>query len=380
MKSAIATIYLSTPHLTGEEIPFIQEVLSADWKEGDNSSVALFETGIAQYLNKSYVTALNSGTSALHLGLILLGVGPGDEVLCQSMTFSASANPILYQAGVPVFVDSELDTWNLCPVALETAILDRLKKGKKPKAIVAVHSYGMPYKINEVHAIASKYGIPILEDAAEALGSTYQGIPCGSFGTMAVLSFNTNKIITTSGGGALVVSSKILKDKSLFYATQSRDDCDSYHHSEVGYNYRMSPLCAALGRGQLVVLPERLLKRKEVHEFYCALFMNIKEVTVLSVPHEDFISNYWLTTILCESSNLLSSLKLILEKEQIETRYLWRPLHLQPVFENYPYYGGTISAQLFDRGLCLPSGSTLSYSELSRIRNVIFNFFSYRTS
>ena len=323
--------------------------------------------------------ALSSGTAAIHLGLILLGVQAGDEVLCQSMTFSASANPILYLGATPVFIDSETETWNLCPLALEEAIVDRIAKGSKPKAIIAVHLYGVPYQIEAIKAISDKYNIPVLEDSAEALGSSYKGQKCGTFGDIGVLSFNGNKIITTSGGGAIVTKSKELKDKAVFFATQSRDDAPHYQHSEIGYNYRMSNICAGIGRGQMEVLDAHVALRRKMHEFYVDLFKDIEAVTVFTVPNTDYFANYWLSAILIEPNKAKGidreALRLAFEAANIESRPLWKPMHLQPIFEHYPYYGSNVAETLFEKGLCLPSGSNLTDEERVRIKKVVFDFF-----
>ena len=373
-------IYLSQSHMSGREQKYIQEVFNPDWPALRDNNLTGFEKGLEDYLgSNSFVGVLNSGTAALHLGLILLGVKAGDEVLCQSMTFSASANPILYLGATPVFIDSELDTWNLCPQVLEEAIIDRIKKGKKPKAIIAVLLYGVPYQIDAIRRIANTYAIPILEDSAEALGSSYKGQKCGTFGDIGVFSFNGNKIITTSGGGALIAKTKAVKDKAIFFATQSRDEAPHYQHSEIGYNYRMSTLCAGIGRGQLEVLDERIQLRHDMHRFYVHLFQNIKGVTVFSVPSEDYFSNYWLSTILVEADYERGidreALRLAFEAAAIESRPLWKPMHLQPFFEQYPYYGGQIAENLFEKGLCLPSGSNLTDEDRERITEVVHSFF-----
>ncbi len=369
-------IWLSSPHMGGAEQNYIQEAFDANWVAPLGPNVNGLEQDLERYLgNQSYVGALSSGTAAIHLGLILLGVQAGDEVICQSMTFSASANPILYQGAIPVFVDSEELTWNICPVALEAAIIDRIQKGKKPKVIIAVHLYGVPYQIEAVRAVADKYGIPILEDSAEALGSSYKGQKCGTFGDIGVLSFNGNKIITTSGGGAIVTKTAAQKEKAVFYATQSRDNAPHYQHSYVGYNYRMSNICAGIGRGQMEVLDKHVALRRQMHDFYIELFASIEGVEVFSVPNEDYFANYWLSAITIDASKTngisCETLRLALESANIESRPLWKPMHLQPIFENYPYYGGTVAEQLFENGLCLPSGSNLTEEEMGRIKNVI---------
>jgi dTDP-4-amino-4,6-dideoxygalactose transaminase len=373
-------IYLSLSQQSGFEQEYIQKALDTNWITSGGPNVDVFENEIENYYNReSFVTALNSGTSALHLALILLGVKAGDEVICQTMTFSASANPILYQGAIPVFIDSEKETWNICPENLEIAIKDRIKKGKKPKAIIAVHLYGNPYKVDEIHSIADRYQIPIIEDSAEALGSTFKGKKCGTFGTFGILSFNGNKIITTSSGGALITDSRELKEKAIFYATQSKDDAAHYQHSEIGYNYRMSNICAGIGLGQIKILNEAIVKRRENHEFYKDAFSHIENVELFEVLNEDYFSSYWLNTILIEPNaqkNISSQgLRLMFEKQNIETRPVWKPMHLQPIFEKYPYYGNKVAEDLFNKGLCLPSGSNLSVEDKNRIKEVIFNFF-----
>jgi dTDP-4-amino-4,6-dideoxygalactose transaminase len=372
-------IFLSLPQQSGFEEKYIQKALKDSWITSGGPNVDDFENKLENYFdNKVSIAALNSGTAAIHLALILLRVKTGDEVICQSMTFSASANPILYQGATPVFIDSELDTWNICPEFLEIAIKDRITKGKKPKAIIAVHLYGMPYKIDEIHAIANRYEIPIIEDSAEALGSSYKGRKCGTFGNFGIFSFNGNKIITTSSGGALVNYSVKLKGRAIFYATQSRDEASHYEHSEIGYNYRMSNVCAGIGCGQMEVLDKNVVLRRTMHDFYKNIFKNINQVTVFEEPNENHFSNYWLSTILIEgSSNKINreSLRLAFEEANIECRPLWKPMHLQPLFSNYPYYGNKIAESLFEKGLCLPSGSNLNDDDRNRIKKVINTFF-----
>ncbi|MFE3869307.1 DegT/DnrJ/EryC1/StrS family aminotransferase [Flavobacterium sp. LS2P90] len=373
-------IWLSAPHMGGSEQKYIQEAFDSNWIAPVGDNINYFEHNIETYLGSGYVAALNSGTSAIHLGLILLGVQAGDAVLCQSMTFSASANPILYQGAIPIFIDSESDTWNLCPIALEEAIVDSITKGKKPKAIIAVHLYGIPYKIDEVRMVADKYSIPILEDSAEALGSSYNGKKCGTFGDIGVFSFNGSKIITTSSGGAIVTNSEKLKEKAIFLATQARDEAPHYQHSEIGYNYRMSNICAGIGRGQMEVLEEYIDLRRNMHAFYVDLFAAIEGVTVFTVPNANYFSNYWLSTILVHPSetNGISreTLRLALETANIESRPLWKPMHLQPVFCKYVYYGSNISETLFNNGLCLPSGSNLSETDRARIKSIVLKLFN----
>ena len=373
-------IWLSSPHMGGTEQQFIKEAFDANWVAPLGPNVNGFESDLEDYLKENiFIGALSSGTAALHLGLIILGVQAGDEVICQSFTFSASANPILYQGATPIFVDSESKTWNMCPVALEEAILDRISKGKKPKAIVAVHLYGMPFDADALLTVANKYEIPILEDSAEALGSTYKGQKCGTFGTIGVLSFNGNKIITTSGGGALVAKTKEIKDRAVFLATQSRDNAPHYQHSEIGYNYRMSNICAGIGRGQMEVLDNHVALRRKMHDFYVDYFNNIEGVTVFSEPSQDYYSNHWLTAIVLNPEKLggktREDLRLALEQANIESRPLWKPMHLQPVFEKYPYYGNLVAENLFNFGLCLPSGSNITAQEKARILESLNLFF-----
>ncbi|KFF05213.1 DegT/DnrJ/EryC1/StrS family aminotransferase [Flavobacterium reichenbachii] len=372
-------IYLSLGLQSGFEKEYISKSFEDNWITSGGPNVDNFEIELKNYLGEnSFVTALNSGTSAIHLALILLGVEKDDEVICQTMTFSASANPILYQRAIPIFVDSEIETWNICPENLEIAIKDRIKKGKKPKAIIAVHLYGNPYKVDEIHAIADRYQIPIIEDSAEALGSTYKQKKCGTFGSLGVLSFNGNKIITTSSGGALISNSKKVKEKAIFYATQAKDNEVHYQHSEIGYNYRMSNICAGIGLGQMKILNQNVIKRRENHSFYKEIFKNIKAVELFEVLNEDYFSSYWLSTILINSENPNKSregLRLALEAKNIESRPLWKPMHLQPIFKKYPYYGKNTAEILFQKGLCLPSGSNLTTDNKDRIKEVITTFF-----
>jgi dTDP-4-amino-4,6-dideoxygalactose transaminase len=370
-------IWLSSPHMGGNEQSYVKEAFDTNWVAPLGPNVSGLELDLEAYLNEEvYVAALSSGTSALHLALILLGVSSGDEVLCQSMTFSASANPILYQGALPVFIDSEKDTWNLCPLALEKAILDRIAKGKKPKAIIGVHLYGMPFKVDEILAVSQKYDIPLIEDSAEALGSTYKGQKCGTFGAFGVLSFNGNKIITTSGGGALVCKTKAHKDKAIFFATQSRDQAPHYQHSEVGYNYRMSNICAGIGRGQMEVIDLRVSQRRAMHNFYSTFFESSAKVAVLTEPHQNYFSNHWLSAIVLDSYEKREALRLFLEQNNIESRPLWKPMHMQPVFAAYPYYGTNVAEKLFEKGLCLPSGSNLTDLNRDIISQNLQSFFN----
>lgn len=372
-------IWLSSPHMGGNELKYIHEAFDANWVAPLGPNVNGFEEDLSNFFNQNvHVAALSAGTSALHLALIECGVGYGDEVICQSMTFSASANPIAYQGAIPVFVDSEEDTWNICPVALEEAIKDRIAKGKKPKAIIAVHLYGMPYKVAEVHAIANQYNISVIEDAAEALGSTYKGKAVGTFGRFGALSFNGNKIITTSGGGALVCQSKEDKDKAVFLATQARDNAPHYQHSHIGYNYRMSNVSAGIGRGQMEVLNDRVKARRAMNKFYQELFASIDGVKVFVEPSEEYFSNHWLSAIVIDPKVAginREDLRLALLEDNIESRPLWKPMHMQPVFEKEPYYGGKVAEELFDKGLCLPSGSNLTQEDRNRIATVVKNVF-----
>ena len=376
-------IWLSSPHLGGSEQKFVQEAFDTNWIAPLGSNVDGFEMDLESYLEKEiHVAVLSSGTAAIHLGLILLGVTKNDEVLVQTHTHNASVNPIIYQGATPVFIDSELETWNLCPIYLEKAILHRIAVSKKPKAIIAVHLYGMPYKIEEIRAVADKYEIPILEDSAEALGSSFKDQKCGTFGDIGVLSFNGNKIITTSGGGAIVTKTLALKEKAIFYATQARDAAPHYQHSEIGYNYRMSNICAGIGRGQMEVLDAHVALRRKMHTFYVALFKGISGVTVFTAPNADYFSNHWLSAILIDpiKTNGITreTLRLALEAENIESRPLWKPMHLQPIFEKYPYYGNKVAETLFENGLCLPSGSNLTEEDRGRIAEVIKSVFVNR--
>jgi dTDP-4-amino-4,6-dideoxygalactose transaminase len=360
-------IWLSSPHMGSTEQTYVDEAFRTNWVAPLGPNVDEFESAIQNYVaNDVHVAALSAGTAAIHLALEILGVSHGDEVLCQSFTFSASANPIMYLGATPVFVDSERDTWNISPVLLKEAIKDRIANGKKPKAIVAVHLYGMPYKVDEVRAVADEFDIPIVEDSAEALGSTYKGIKCSSLGDIGILSFNGNKIITTSGGGALVSKNLDFKKRAVFLATQARDAAPHYQHSNVGYNYRMSNVLAGIGRGQMQVLPDRVSARRANFEFYREHLGHLDEVQFLNEP-TDFFSNRWLTCILTSSYETREKIRLALGEEDIESRPLWKPMHLQPIFEKYPNFSDGTSEDLFERGLCLPSGSNLSSQDLERI-------------
>ncbi len=363
-------IWLSSPHMGGTEEKYIHEAFAENWIAPLGPNVDGFEQDLRKFLGGDvHVAALSSGTAAIHLGLILLDVKPGDEVICQSMTFSASANPIAYLGAKPVFVDSEADTWNLSPEWLEKAIEDRIAKGKKPKAIIVVHLYGMPAKMPEILKISGKYGIPVLEDAAEALGSSIDGQMCGTFGDIAILSFNGNKIITTSGGGALVCRDAAVAEKARFLSTQARDNAPHYQHSHIGYNYRMSNICAGIGRGQMEVLKERVGQRRAMFDWYQENFGSFSGIT-FQEESEGYFSNRWLTALLLDEKACgydREALRLKLAEDNIESRPLWKPMHLQPVFEGTDFYGDGTSERLFRDGLCLPSGSNLLQEERERI-------------
>ncbi|GAB4163109.1 MAG: DegT/DnrJ/EryC1/StrS family aminotransferase [Winogradskyella sp.] len=362
--------------MSGNEQTYIKEAFDTNWVAPLGPNVNGFEKDLESYLEQDrHVAALASGTSALHLSLILLGVTNGDEVICQSKTFSASANPIVYQGATPIFIDSEAETWNLCPLQLEIAIKDRISKGKKPKAIIAVHLYGMPYKVDEINNIANKYEIPVIEDSAESLGSHYKGQKCGTFGDLSILSFNGNKIITTSGGGALVARNEDHKKQAVFLATQARDNAPHYQHTHIGYNYRMSNIVAGIGRGQMTILDSHVNKRRSNHEMYYNTFKDNDQITFLQEPDGHF-SNRWLSCVLLDSFKTREGLRLALEKQNIESRPLWKPMHQQPVFKNAPRYLNGVSDELFDRGLCLPSGSNLSKEELDRVISAINMYFA----
>lgn len=370
-------IYLSSPHMGGTEQSYVNEAFNTNWIAPLGPNVQEFEVAIENYLGVgNHVAALSSGTAAIHLALIMLGVERGDEVICQSMTFSASANPIVYQGATPIFVDSEPDTWNICPNHLEEAIKDRISKGKKPKAIIAVHLYGMSYKVEEIKKISELYEIPVLEDSAEALGSSYKNQKCGTFGDISILSFNGNKIITTSGGGALVSRNLKHKEKAIFLATQARDAAAHYQHSEIGYNYRLSNISAGIGRGQMEVLDKHVELRREMNQFYQNIFHNKAGVKVFKEPNADYYSNHWLSCILVDSKTSGFSneeMRLAMAENNIESRPLWKPMHLQPIFKNAPYYGADISENLFEIGLCLPSGSNLKSEEKVKINDVLIH-------
>ena len=355
---------------------YINEAFDTNWVSPLGPNVTGFEHELASYLKVNHCAALVSGTAALHMALINLGVAYGDEVVCQSFTFSASANPIVYQGATPVFVDSEPETWNMDPNLLEVAIKDRIAKGKKPKAIIAVHLYGMPAKIDEILSVAQRYEIPVVEDAAEAIGSTYRGKNCGTFGVMGALSFNGNKIITTSGGGALVSENEGYIKNTRFLSTQARDVAPHYQHSKIGYNYRMSNIVAGIGRGQLEVLNLRVQQRRANNQFYRNLLGSLEGITFLTESNGTF-SNYWLTAMLIDPKIGISreDVRLGLEADNIESRPLWKPMHLQPVFSGAPAYTSGFSEKAFEQGLCLPSGSNLTDEEKERIASQLKRIF-----
>lgn len=372
-------ILLSYVHMGGTERDWVEKAFESEWIVPLGPNVDEFEHRLEKYLGAPNVVALSAGTAAIHLALVALGVGAGDEVICQSFTFAASANPIKYQGADPVFVDSEPDTWNMSPDALEEAIVDRKKQtGHYPKAIIPVYLYGMPAKMDEIRAIADKYGIPIVEDSAEALGSEYKGKKCGTLGNYGCLSFNGNKIITTSGGGALVCHSKEEADRVKFYATQAREQRPYYYHETIGYNYRLSNVSAGIGCGQMDVLQPHVELRRAIHKFYTKELAEIDGLSVQQNPSTDFNSNFWLSTVLIDpkTGKDPESLRQFMLDAGVETRRLWRPMHMQPVFADAPYYGDTTCETLFDRGLCLPSGSGLKEEELRYVADKIKEFFN----
>ena len=366
-------IWLSSPHMGGEELKYIHEAFDSNWIAPLGPNVDGFEKDLQTFLGGGvHVAALSSGTAAIHLALVILGVKSGDEVICQSMTFSASANPIAYQGATPVFVDSEAQTWNMSPEYLEIAIEDRMKQGKKPKAIIVVHLYGMPAQMDEIMALSRKYDIPVVEDAAEALGSTYNGKALGTFGDIGILSFNGNKIITTSGGGALVSANEDYVKKARFLSTQALDPAPHYQHSHIGYNYRMSNISAGIGRGQMEVLKDGVAQRRQNFDYYKNVFAAFNEIELGAEPDDTFYSNHWLTAALIKSNRVgREDIRLALVAANIDCRPLWKPMHLQPIFEAAPYYGNGTSDKLFEEGLCLPSGSNLTSSELDKVASII---------
>ena len=362
-------IWLSSPHMGGDEIKYVQDAYDTNWIAPLGPNVEGFEEDIVNYTGAKSASALCSGTAAIHIALILLGIEYGDEVICSSFTFSASANPIIYQGATPVFVDSEKDTWNMCPYLLREAIEDRIKKGKKPKAIILVHLYGMPSKMDEIMSVAKRYNIPVIEDAAEALGSKYNNQSMGTFGEIGIYSFNGNKIITTSGGGALVSNNIKHCEKATFLATQSRDQAPHYQHSEIGYNYRMSNILAGIGRGQMKVLDKRVSSRRSNHAYYKS-HLESDSISFLK-EQEGYFSNRWLSCILTNSRRSREKIRTALINNNIEARPLWKPMHKQPVFKKYPAFTNGVSEELFEKGLCLPSGSNLTSKDLDSIILII---------
>ena len=372
-------IYLSSPHMGQEELENVKDAFATNWIAPAGPYIQQFESDLAEYCGTAGAAVVQSGTAAIHLALRLLDIQANDKVICQSLTFVGSSNPILYEKAQPIFVDSEAETWNLCPVALEEAIKACKKEGTLPKAIIVVHLYGMPAKMKEIMEIAQRYGIPVIEDAAEALGSFIDGQACGSFGDFGVLSFNGNKIITTSGGGALLSNDTKALEKARFLATQAKDHAPHYQHSEIGYNYRMSNIAAAIGVGQLKVLNERVTARRANHEFYMDLLDAVPGISFLPEP-KGYSSNRWLSCVLIDAKKTgrtAEEVRLHLEKDNTESRPLWKPMHLQPLFESAPYYGQQVAATLFDNGLCLPSGSNLTVGEKERIASQLKTVFSF---
>ena len=376
-------IHLSLAHMSGKEEEFIHEAFLTNWVVPLGPNVDGFENDLATWLGKKsafplHVVALSSGTAAIHLALVMLGVGPGDEVICQSFTFAASANPIVYQGATPVFVDSEPGTWNMDTELLRQAIDDRLRvTGKLPKAIIPVHLYGTPARMDEINRVASAYGIPVVEDAAEALGSEYDGSYCGTFGTYGALSFNGNKMITTSGGGALICPDEESAHRVKFYATQARENFPYYQHEQIGYNYRLSNISAGIGRGQMYVLDEHIARRRAIHALYVEKLKNTPGITVMQPrSNVDLHPNYWLSTILVnpqEAGFTYQELSARLTVADIESRPLWKPMHLQPVFAKAPAYVNGVSETLFAQGLCLPSGPMVTDEDVDRIVEIIKN-------
>ena len=379
-------IYLCLAHMGGSEQRYIQEAFDTNWVVPLGPNVNGFEEDLERFLQSgttstpaSQVCALYAGTAALHLAMVLLDIKVGDEVICQSFTFAASANPITYQGATPVFVDSETETWNISPQLLQEAIEDRISKtGKKPKAIIVVHLYGMPAKMKEIKAIAEHYDIPIVEDAAEALGSSYNGQHCGTFGEYGILSFNGNKMITTGGGGAIVCKTQEAKQRALFYATQARESFPYYQHEYIGYNYRLSNICAGIGRGQMEVLDQHIAHHQHIAELYAQAFTDNPFITLHTNPDIIFNSNYWLNTIILSENAPCSpdDIREALAKENIESRPLWKPMHLQPVFQNAPAYVNGVSEKIFQHGLCLPSGPWVSDKDVQRIVDICLSTLS----
>ncbi|MCC2547988.1 aminotransferase class I/II-fold pyridoxal phosphate-dependent enzyme [Hymenobacter sp. BT175] len=367
-------LFLSPPHLGRHELNYVHKAIEDNWVAPAGPNLAGFEKDLCEYTGVSHCVALSSGTAAIHLGLLLLGVGAGDEVLCPSFTFVATANPITYLGARPVFVDSEAQTWNMCPDRLREAITDRIARGCTPKALLLVHLYGMPARLPELLRIAAEYRIPVLEDAAEALGARFEGRLLGTFGDVGVFSFNGNKIITTSGGGALVSNQPELVEKARFLATQAKDPAPYYQHSETGYNYRLSNILAGIGRGQMELIEDRVKKRREIYAWYCTHLNELPGLCFGPSEPTGGKSNRWLSTVLldpAQTSGTPEQLRLHLETRNIESRPLWKPLHLQPLFAEAPMYGGAVCERLFDQGLCLPSGSAMTDADLRRVAGAV---------
>jgi len=363
-------IHLSTPHLGAEERRFVEYAFETNWIAPMGPNLNGFEQDLMGALNVKHAVGLSSGTAAIHLALILLGVGPGDEVICQSLTFAASANPIVYLGATPVFIDSERSTWNMDPEVLREALKSRLAMGKRVKAVIPVHLYGMPADMDKINAVCDEFGIPVIEDAAEALGSKLHGRYCGTLSDVGILSFNGNKIITTSGGGALLTQDEVLAKRARYLASQAREAAVHYEHSEIGYNYRLSNVLAGIGRGQMLVLDDRVASRRGNYDYYKANLEDLEGIRFLSEP-EGFFSNRWLTTLLIDSetNNGITSemLRLVLDLSNIESRPLWKPMHLQPVYREAPYYGSDVAESLYKTGLCVPSGSNLTSEQLAYV-------------
>ena len=369
-------IWLSSPHMSGYEQEFVDKAFKSNWVAPLGPNVKGFETDLEKFLGKnSYVAALSSGTAAIHLALLLLDVKQGDEVLCQTKTFVASVNPVIYVGASPILIDSEKQTWNMSAEMLENAIIDRINLGKKPKAVIAINIYGMPYNVKEIHNVANKYDVAIIEDSAEALGSKYNDEYCGTFGDVSILSFNGNKIITTSGGGALISRDIKMKEKAIFLATQAKDEGIDYNHSQVGYNYRMSNISAGIGRGQMKVLNDRIMTRRKNHAYYYENLNMITKLEFLMEPN-GYFSNRWLTCVLTDSEKTKMNLLFHLNKKNIDARPSWKPMHRQSLYKHFPKYLNGVSDDLYERGICLPSGSNLTKNELDKVIDVIKNYFT----
>ena len=374
-------ILLSKPHLSGTERHWVDEAFKDSWIVPLGPNVDEFERRLGEYIGAQHVVALSAGTAAIHLGLVMLGVKAGDEVICQSFTFAASANPVTYQGATPVFVDSEPDTWNMDPALLDKAIADRVHKtGRLPKAIIPVHLYGMPARMDEILAVAAKWGIPVVEDAAEALGSEYKGRACGTFGRFGILSFNGNKMITTSGGGALVCPDEETRRRAVFFATQAREPYPYYQHEHIGYNYRLSNISACIGQGQMTIAEEHIAHHRHVQERYRELFSGVEGISLHENPGPEFDSNFWLCAITvspklrvkeADSCGKPEAMRRNLERHNIESRHLWKPMHLQPVFSKCPSYVNGVSEDLFSRGLCIPAGPWVGEKEIARVVEAI---------